>query len=147
MNFLKISNNLYICFIVLIFLIFIMRKPEQFNNKNEAAINFLKDPLNNPFCPHMPTLKSNRFFDVPGQTGVSMKFCCSGCFKSVVSELNKKNGVYKVEVFKETDIELLRGFHNRENLDINFPEKPLRDSLGKKVLKKNNLAVQILKEN
>ena len=147
MNYFRLSIKLSICIIVLIFLLLILEKTEAFRNTNDAAVNFLRDPINNPYCPHMTTSRSNTFFNVPNQTDVAMKFCCSSCFRSVASELNNEDGIYIVEPITEMDIELLRTFHQEENLNFNFPEGVLRSVLGKKVLKKNNLVVQILKEN
>lgn len=147
MNYFRLSIKLCICIIVLILILLILEKYEAFRNTNDAVVNFLRDPINNPFCPHMTTSRSNTFFNVPNQTDVAMKFCCSSCFRSVATELNNEEGLYRVEPFTEMDLELLRNFHEEENLNSNFPEEVFRKQIGKKVLKKNNLVVQILKEN
>lgn len=147
MNYFRLSIKLCICILVLIFLLLILEKYEAFTNTNDAAVNFLRDPINNPYCPHMTNSRSNTFFNVPNQTDVALKFCCSSCFRSVASDLEDEDGIYRVEPFTEMDLELLRTFHREENLNLRFPEEVLINSLGKKILKKNNLPVQILKEN
>lgn len=147
MNYFRLSIKLCICILVLIFLLLIIEKSEAFRNTNNAAVNFLRNPINNPYCPHMTTSMSNTFFNVPNQTDVALKFCCSSCFRSVAAELEDEDGIYRVEPITEMDIELLRSFHQEKNLNFNFPEAVLRSVLGKKVLKKNNLPVQILKVN
>ena len=67
MNYFRISIKLCICIILLIAILLILEKTEAFNNTNEAARNFLENPINNPFCPHMLSSRTNTYFNVPNQ--------------------------------------------------------------------------------
>ena len=140
------------CIIVLIFfsVLYLCKNKETFENHQASSgnpvTNFLMYPGQRLYCPHMISAKATRFFNVPGNDSLAMKFCCTSCLTSVSNSL-ANNGEFSIGNFTLDDLGSLRNFHRNNQLNFPFPENTLSGFVNKPVLRKNNLVVQILKQN
>lgn len=129
-------------FIIILFtIISLFRIIEEFNRVNdESVINFLRNPGEQVFCPHMPSNQANRTFTIP-DLGYNVKLCCSRCFSSILRGINNDR-LYSIREFNLEDIDELEKYHLERNLEFNFPN--LNQYLGRLTLYKNNMPVQLL---
>ena len=124
--------------------------------KRNQIENFLAYPNKQKFCPTVVNSKSRFWTPLPKEysNGLMCKFCCTkGCAlisKEIVCGKNT-TGDYKICSLKETDIDNLQQYYNKEknNLDFEFPSQELYKLKGSMVLKKRRedgyYPIQILK--
>ena len=125
-----------IAILVIFTILSVFRLKEEFNRvTDESVVNFLRYPGEQKKCPHMPNNMASRVFTVP-DLDFRMKLCCSGCFSSILREVNN-DGIYSISELSLDDIEDLEKYHSERNLEFPFPD--LNPYLGRVALFKNNM--------
>lgn len=144
------------------FLCSLVFKKEKYSNydsegsKRNQIENFLAYPNIQKFCPNIVNSMSSFWTTLPREhsNGLLCKFCCTSCYYLVSEAIvcgKNKTGDYKICSLKETDIDNLQQYYNKEqaNLDFGFPSLQLFKLKGSKVLKMKHEGVyypiQILK--